>query len=104
MLNDIISNAAREIGPGCFQGYSMTAKTITSEWLRSIGFSDCRPCHVHGTPNQNWYHQDLDLEIWQFNDGPWLWREADSYEMHTQEQLEALMHWLRITNPERPVE
>lgn len=75
----------------------MTSQQITPGWLRSVGFTNNLPCHVHGTPNENWWHEELQLEIWQLNDGPWLWIKADSHEMTRPEQLEALMHWLRIT-------
>lgn len=46
---------------------------ISEDWLREVGFDDCRPCHVWGTPNSNWWNDKLRLEIWPFNDsGEWL--------------------------------
>ena len=75
----------------------MTSQQITPEWLRSVGFTNSLPCHIHGTPNANWWHDQLQLEIWQLNDELWLWVEADSHKMTRPEQLEALMHWLQIT-------
>jgi hypothetical protein len=70
------------------------SEPITPEWLRGQGFQRV-PCHVHGTPGANWWHEDLQLEIWQLSDGPWVWREADSVEMRTRAAVAALMHWMR---------
>lgn len=77
------------------------SEPITADWLRSQGWSTI-PCHVHGTPGKNWWHEELQIEIWQFNDGPWLWREADSVEMRTRAAVEALMHWVRVAKMRVP--
>jgi hypothetical protein len=67
---------------------------ITEEWLSSVGFKQNKPSHVWGTPNCNWHHGELDLEIWQFNDtDKWLWVECDGVPMRTRESLKLLMRW-----------
>lgn len=70
---------------------------ISEDWLRSVGFDDCKPCHVFGTPNCNWWNDRLRLEIWPFNDsGEWLWVECDSVPMRRCRDLQLLMDWVRL--------
>ena len=70
---------------------------ITDEWLRSVGFDNCRPCHVWGTPDTNWYNKTLGIEIWNSNDtGDWLWVEFDSVPMRTRQDLRFLAKWVGI--------
>lgn len=77
------------------------AEPITPEWLLSIGFEQNRPCHVHGTPNCNWWHEQYALEIWQFNDTTeWLWVEYDRVPMTCRRDLRLLMEWRKTK--ERP--
>lgn len=70
---------------------------ITEDWLRSIGFEDSKPCHVWGTPNSNWYHDFLGIEIYNHNDsGDWLWVEFDEVRMRTRRQLRRLIEWVAL--------
>ena len=70
---------------------------ISVDWLREVGFDNCRPCHVHGTLNCNWWNESLRLEIWQFNDtDQWLWVEYDSIPMRTRSDLRLLMEWMSL--------
>ena len=70
------------------------AEAITEDWLRTVGFDDCKPCPVWETPNSNWYNVVLDIEIWNFNDtGEWLWVEFDSVPMRTRRDLRLLIEW-----------
>lgn len=69
---------------------------ITEDWLRSIGFEQNRPCHVWGTPNVNWWSDQYELEISEFNDtGEYNWVEYDSIGMKTRGDLRRLMAWVK---------
>ena len=72
------------------------AELITEEWLREIGFDDCKPSHVWGTPNANWWSESDQIEIYNHNDsGDWLWVEYDSISMRTRRDLMLLIEWVR---------
>lgn len=75
---------------------------ITPEFLKQIGFKQCKPCHVWGTPNSNWWHEESEIEIWEFNDsGDYLWIEYDSLPMRYCEDLLALMRWIERCSANR---
>lgn len=70
---------------------------ITPDWLRSIGFEQNRPCHVHGTPDCNWWSDQHELEIWQFNDTDhYLWVEYDRVGMTRRRDLRLLIEWAGV--------
>jgi hypothetical protein len=70
---------------------------ITPDWLRTIGFTQSKPSHVWNTPNVNWWNEQNQLEIWEFNDsGEFLWIECDSVPMTKRKHLRLLIEWFAL--------
>ena len=71
---------------------------ITPEILQALEFCQCKPSAT-GEPNAHWWHEDLQLEIWEFNGtGEWIWAGSESVaaliRITTVRNLLQLMTWL----------